>query len=294
MIYVAGDRNYHQSLAAQLIFGGIGGKNFLYKDLNRHFKKGDGLKTSGGIRLRYSPPQILGMDTKILQDSITSIAQMAIDSAAFPGCQVLVAKEGHVVFHETYGYQTYDKKQAVRQTDIYDFASVTKITGALPALMKLHGEGKFDLDAPLKNYFPKFKNSNKAELKMRPILAHHAQLKPWIPYWRSTIKKNGKYKCRTFKNKPSKRYPTKVTDQLYLHRRYKKKIYKAIKKSPLNEEKGYKYSGLAFYLFPMIVADLVDQDFEIVFKKYVVSATWCIYDYLQSVFGISFGAHHSD
>ena len=74
-----------------------------------------------------------------------------------------------------------------------------KITSALPALMKLHGEGKFDLDTPLKNYFPKFKNSNKAELKMRPILAHHAHnFKPWIPYWRSTIKKNGKYECRTF------------------------------------------------------------------------------------------------
>ena len=102
---------------------------------------------------------------------------------------------------------------------------------------------------------------------MRPILAHNAQLKPWIPFWRSTIKDNGKYKWRTFKTNPSKRFPTKVTDDLYLHRNYQKKIYKAIKESPLNEESGYKYSGLAFYLFPQIVSDLVDQDFETYLKN---------------------------
>jgi beta-N-acetylhexosaminidase len=267
LIYVAGAEKYHQSLAAQLIFGGIGAKNVLKKDLNKYFKKGDGLNSKGNIRLRYSPPQLLGMDAKLLHDSISKIAKMAIDSTAFPGCQVLIAKDGHIVFHETWGFQTYDKKRDVRQDDIYDFASVTKITGALPALMKLHGEGRFDLEAPLKNYFPKFKNSNKADLKMRPILAHYAQLKPWVPYWRSTIKKNGKYKWRTFKTKPSNRFPTKVTDDLYLHRNYKKRIYKAIKKSPLNEEKEYKYSGLAFYLFPEIVSDLTTQDFETYLKN---------------------------
>jgi CubicO group peptidase (beta-lactamase class C family) len=267
LIYVKGAGEYHQSLAAQLIFGGFGAKQRLKKDLNDHFRKGDGLSSEEGIRLRYSPSEVLGMNAQLLRDSISSIAQMAIDSGAFPGCQVLIAKDGHVVFYETWGYQTYDKKQAVRQDDIYDFASVTKITGALPALMKLHGEGRFDLDAPLKVYFPKFKNSNKAELKMRPILAHNAQLQPWIPYWRSTLKKNGKYKCRTFKTNPSKRFPTKVTDHLYLHRNYKKRIYKAIKKSPLNEEKGYKYSGLTFYLFPKIVSDLVNQDFETYLKN---------------------------
>ncbi len=267
LIYVSGSGSFHQSLAAQLIFGGFGAKNQLQKDLNPHFRKVDGLSSKGSLRLRYSPPLLLEMNAQLLQDSIAVIVQNAIDSNAFPGCQVLVVKNGHVVFHETWGYQTYDKRKEVQQSDIYDFASVTKITGALPVLMKLQGEGKFDLDAPLKDYFPKFKNSNKGDLHMRPILAHNARLKPWIPYWRSTIKDNGKYKRRTFKTEPSKRFPIKVTDDLYLHRDYKKKIYKAIKESPLNEKSGYKYSGLAFYLFPQIVSDLVDQDFETYLKN---------------------------
>ena len=267
LIYVKGAGTDHQSLAAQLIFGGIGSSQKLEKDLNDHFKKGDGFLLNGGWRLGYAPPQVLGMNAHLLHDSISRIAEMAIDSGAFPGCQVLIAKGGKVVFHESWGYQTYDKKRAVDLNDIYDFASVTKITASIPALMKLYGEGRFDLDAPLKTYFPKFKNSDKAQLPMRRILAHNAGLQAWIPYWRSTIKKNGKYKCRTFKTQPSKRYPTKVTDGLYLHRHYKKKIYKAIKKSPLNKEKGYVYSDLSFYLYPEIVSDLTGQDFETYLKS---------------------------
>ena len=70
---------------------------------------------------------------------------------------------------------------------------------------------------------------------------------------------------------PSKRYPTKVTDQsLFASATTKRRIYKSIKKSPLNEEKGYKYSGSGvLYLFPEIVADLVDQDFETYLKNTV-------------------------
>ena len=61
----------------------------------------------------------------------------------------------------------------------------------------------------------------------------------------NTIKKNGKFKWRTFKSKYSKRYNTKITDNLYLHRKYKKRIYKAICKSEVSDEKIYKYSGFA-------------------------------------------------
>ena len=128
--------------------------------------------------------------------------------------------------------------------------------------MKLYGENKFELDAPLKQYFPKFNNSNKAELSIREILTHQAQLKPYIVYWTKTLKKNGKYKARTFKNKQSKNYPICITDDLYLHKNYKKRIYKYIQKSPLQEKKKYKYSGLFFLLLPEIISDLTGENFK--------------------------------
>ena len=45
------------------------------------------------------------------------------------------------------------KKQLVHPDNIYDWASLTKITGPLPALMKLNDEGKFLVDFPLSAYW---------------------------------------------------------------------------------------------------------------------------------------------
>ena len=278
LVYTAEFEGLATSLAAQLIFGGMGAKGKLEKTLGP-YQNGSGLTTGGGLRLRYSTPELVGIDSDLLRDSIAAIIRQGLDSNAYPGAQVLVAKDGHVVYHETFGYQTYDSLTPVKPTDIYDFASLTKVTTSLPALMKLYGEGKFNLDAPLKQYFPEFKNSNKADLTFRSMLAHNARLRPWIPYWRGTLKKNakypwkkswsntilndGKYRCKTFKRDSSGKYPIRITDQLWLHKDYKeKKLYKAIRKSPLNEKPGYVYSGLLFYLLPEIVSDLTKKDFE--------------------------------
>lgn len=277
----------HQSLVAsvtaQILFGGIGASGRLKEDLNSTYKKGDGLETKGGLRLQYVAPSIASMDGQLLEDSISAIVKQGIVAGAFPGAQVLVAKDGKVVFHKAYGFHTYEQKVPVKTTDIYDFASVSKITSALAAVMKLHGEGKFDLDAPLKKYFPKFKRSNKSNLPYRAMLAHNAQLRPWIPYWRGTLRKNGKYpwqsdwsnsvlndgnfRGKTFKRDSSRRYSIQVTDDLWLHRNYKKQIYKAIKLSPLNKKPGYRYSGLLFYLLPEIVETLTEMDYESYLKK---------------------------
>lgn len=222
-------------------------------------------------KLQYATPEQLGLNSQTLKDSIAAVIAEGIEGKAFPGAQVLVAKDGYIIYHEAFGYHTYDKLQVLQKTDIYDLASVSKITTALPALMQLHDQGKFDLEATLSDYVPKLRNSNKADLKMRPVLAHHARLQPWIAFWQNTVHqdwpKQGQFKRKTFKRDSSKRYSIKVSPDLWLHRKYfKRKIFKAIKDSPLNEEAGYKYSGLAFYLFPSIIEDLTDTDFEAYLK----------------------------
>ena len=223
---------------------------------------------AGGMRLAFAPPKIAGVINSALHPEIDKIIREGLDSNAFPGCQVLAATNGQVFFHKVYGHHTYSRAQAVKHDDIYDLASITKASTATPALIRLYGEGVFDLDADLKTYVPSFRKSNKAELTWREILAHNARLKAWIPYWRSTKKKNGKFKGRTFKPDSSSTYPIRITDQLYLHKHYKeKKIYKAIRKSPLNDEAGYLYSGLSFYLYPEIIENLTQTDVETYLKQ---------------------------
>ncbi len=275
---------HSHTLAAQVIFGGVGASGKLRQNLGQDFRAGTGIFTPGGSRLRYSPPELVGVDRQYLEDSIKAIVEEGIVKGAYPGAQVVVAKDGHVIYQQAFGYHTYDSLQQVTTKDIYDYASVTKVTSALPALMKLYGEGRFNLDAPLEKYFPAFRHSNKDELSFRAMLAHNARLRSWVPYWQGTLRGNARYpwrnrwdgtmtneyrfKWRTFKRDSSRRFPIRITDDLWLHRKFKeKRIYKSIKKSPLNEEPGYVYSGLLFYLLPDIVSDLTGQPFEPYLKE---------------------------
>ena len=223
---------------------------------------GSGQITSGGLRLGFGLPSEVGLDSIYLYRKIDSIAIMAIDSGVAPGIQVLVAKDGMVVLHNAYGYQTYDSLIEVEKTMLYDFASVTKITGALPGLMKLYDEGKFSLDATMGTYLPYFAKSNKKDLAYRKVLSHNARLKPWIPYWTTTFKKNGKFRKKTLAYDSSDLYSIKLTDSLFLYKDYRNTIYKQIRKSKLLEEEGYVYSGLSFYLYPEIIEQLTGDDFE--------------------------------
>ncbi len=96
--------------------------------------------------MSYTNPQEIGLDSAKLYSKIDSIAKLAIEVEATPGMQVLIAKDGKVFFHKAYGHHTYDKNREVELTDVYDLASITKIAGPLPALMKLHDQRKFKLD----------------------------------------------------------------------------------------------------------------------------------------------------
>ncbi len=260
------EERYSESVAAQAIFGAVSLEGRLKSTLGSGLLAGMGMDAEKRGLLQYGPPELTGMNAQLLEDSLRAIVEEGIRAKAYPGAQVLVAHKGQVVYHQTFGFHTYDSLKQVKEDDLYDFASVTKVTGALPALMKLHGEGQFDLDAPLMQYVPKFKRSNKSELTFRSMLAHHSRLMPWIPYWRNTVRKNGKFKGGTFKPGSTRKYSVRVTENLWLNKNYKKKIFKAIKKSPLNEEPGFVYSGLLFYLLPDIVSELTQEDFETYLK----------------------------
>ena len=255
-----------QDLVAQMIFGGIGAKGKLPVTVSNVFAVGDGLQTQGGLRLAYTVPEAVGLKTQDLA-GIDSLVAEAIREKATPGAQVLVAKDGKVIYYKSFGYHTYDEQVPVQNTDLYDMASVTKISTSLAAFMKLKGEGRFDVDQTLGHYLPMMEGSNKENLKYRDILTHQAGLKSWISFWQETKKKNGKFKWGTFKADSSARFPYKVADNLYINRNYAKKIYKQIKESPLNEKPGYVYSDLSFILAPLVVQNITGVDFQTYLKE---------------------------
>ncbi len=249
-----------QKLAAQVLFGAIGAKGKLPVTINSRFNAGDGIISETEERWEISEPEIAGLNEQVLSRIDTLVVE-AIKAKAIPGAVVLVAKDHEIVYQKAFGHHTYDSLRLVQPDDIFDLASLTKVAAALPALMKLHAEGKFQLDDPISKYLEIFDRNDKRDITFREVLAHQGGLQAWIPYWKSTVKKNGKYKWFTFKSDSSKRFPYKVAENLYLNRNYHKKIDKAIRKSPVDKNQGYVYSDLSFYLYPRLVEALSGQDF---------------------------------
>lgn len=254
---------YTEDLSAQLIFGAIPALGKLPVTVNATYPYGAGIETPSLRRLKYTIPEELGLDSKEITFKIDSIVNVALTQKATPGCVVQLAKDGKVFFRKAYGKHTYEGSREVNINDLYDFASVTKVTAATLALLSLYDQGKFDLDATMKDYLPFLKKSNKADLTWRRVLTHSARLKSWIQFWREAQKPDGTWKKNTFSTTRSDKYPTSVVgDSLFIHRNYRNVIYKSIKKSPLNPEEGYVYSDLSFILYPEVVKNITGVEFE--------------------------------
>ena len=256
-----------ESLAAQLIFGGIGASGRLPVSIGEIFSAGDGLDLKGGIRFSYTIPEDAGLDSDILIRGVDSLVAQALDVKAIPGCQVLIARDRKVVLHKAYGLHTYSDTVKVKLTDLYDLASVTKISTSMAALMKNYDDGKFRLNTTLGDYLPKFDRSNKRDLAMSDILAHQARFIPFIPFYQKTFRKNGSYKWATIKKDSSQRFPIRLREDLYLHRKYPDKMVKGIRESPLRDEKKYVYSDFFFMLAPRVVESMTDDSFEEYLQK---------------------------
>ncbi len=250
-----------QELAAQLIFGAFGANGKLPVTVDKRFKVHQGLEVKKNDCFSYTIPEEAGINSNKLQSQVDSLAELGIKKKAYPGCQVLIAKDGNVIFHKCYGFHTYDSIQKVTRENIYDWASVTKVTGPLPALMKFVDEGKINLDAKFSDFWPDFKGSNKENLKFREVLAHQSRLASWIPFWSTTLNEDGELDKNIFTSHPSKKYDVRVSGKMYMNHDFRKEIFDTIRMSELEKRKRYLYSGLSFYLYPQIIENLTGQSY---------------------------------
>ena len=243
-----------QEQTAQAIFGGIG-INGTIPVSTKHYDINSGLKTES-IRMRYVSPEEINFRTDLLY-KIDSIVEQAIFKEATPGCQVLIAKDGNIFFNKSYGYHSYEKKVAVKNSDLYDLASITKIGATVPLLMQMIDDKKLDLDNHLGEYLD-LDSTDKKDLIIRDILAHQARLAPWIPFYKTTLVKdsisgNMNLKDTLYRETFSEQYSYKVAEGIFLHKQYPDSIIQQIKESKLLEKKKYRYSDLGYYLFKEVI-----------------------------------------
>jgi len=250
-----------QDLAAQALFGAFELNGKLPVSASAYFIEGHGIYSPSLNRLGFSIPERVGLSSDSLLAIDTIVAEMMKRKAA-PGCQVLIAKNGKVVLQKSFGYHTYDGKIKAKKDDIYDLASVTKIMASTISIMKLHEDRKMSIYYPLRRIVSDIDTSNKADMIVEDVLAHHAGLAGWIPFYKNTMQESRKVA------RPDKKYyrPTKtdsfsilVADDLYMRTDYQDSIWSRILGSKLRDKRNYRYSDLGFYIMHKSIHHLTGQ-----------------------------------
>lgn len=236
-----------QTAVAQLIFGAIPAKGKLSVSINEEFKVNHGLLTEKINRLGFTHPQNVGMDPLVLQ-KIDAVMQKAIREKMTPGGQILVARKGKVIYQKAFGFHTYENQVAVKNSDIYDVASLTKIVSTLPNIMQLYDKKKVTLESRLGDMLPVFRGTDKENISFKELMSHYARLQPWVPFYKQTLNADKKPADKYYRKSFSADFPYQVAENLYLRKDYQDTILSAIAGSKLLPKKEYKYSDFTFII----------------------------------------------
>lgn len=244
--------------SAQLIFGGTEAKGKLSKTISSKYKAGSGYRTKK-IRLKYTIPEEAGINSADLYE-IDSIAAEAIREKATPSVVVMAIKDGRVIFNKAYGSHTYDGKQPTKVSDIYDLASITKISATTMAVMRLYEQKKLNLDTNVGAYIPKARKTDKNNISVREVMLHQAGFVSYIPFYK-------KLTPDVFRTDSSYAFPVKAADGYFIRRDYFKDVmWPEMLNSAVKTRGKYVYSDLSMYF----MKEMIERQAGVPLNKYVV------------------------
>lgn len=221
------------------------------------YKQGDGKLVSPGD-LTYLEPI---SDERFT--TVDSIAMDGIKKKAYPGCVILAAKDGEIVYHKAFGSFDYDSLDATRLNSIFDLASVTKTSAVTVSIMKMAEQGQIDLKKKLSDYLPFTQKTNKANLTLENILLHQAGMVPFIGFYKETIDADGNPKPELYRPAPEEGFTTQVARGLYLRNDWKDTIWKRIlESSVVPQGRKYEYSDNDFWFLGKIVETVSGKPLE--------------------------------
>ncbi|WP_432713442.1 serine hydrolase domain-containing protein [Pedobacter sp.] len=236
-------------IVPQVIFGGVAATNKLTKDFSAKYTAGSGF-TTVATRLKYTVPEDANVNSDNLNE-IDKIAQEAITNKAAPGMVVMVVKDGKVIFNKAYGKHTYDQDALPEKvTDIFDLASVTKVTATTPSVMRLVEQQKLNLDTNIGAYIPKARTTPMNAIHIREVMLHQAGFVPYIPFHNSI-------KPEDHSSDSSAVFSVKVADGYYVKPAYFKEImWPKMLNSPILTRGKYVYSDISMYVMKDVVEHL--------------------------------------
>jgi beta-N-acetylhexosaminidase len=241
------NNDYTHTAVAEIIFGAIEAKGVLPVSLKKNFNSQTGINTPSIKRLGYAFPENVQVSSEKLE-KIDQIANQAIQNKVAPGMQILVARKGKIIYQKEFGSHVYDSIAPVKDNDLYDLASLTKILGTLPLVMQDYDAKKINFKTTLSELLPDLKGSNKEKIELLDVLTHQGKLAAWIPFYKYTLDSLKKPSTQFYKTYKDKNFSIQVAKDLYIRNDFRDTIYYNIKNTDIATYKYYKYSDLGFIL----------------------------------------------
>ncbi len=240
------------STSAQVIFGGIASTAKLDDNYSAVFKKGIGFNTQK-IRLGYSIPESVSLPSSFIS-GIDAIVRDGITAHSAPSAVILVAKDGKVIFNKAYGAHSYDGAVPTKLEDIYDMASVTKVTATTPSIMRLYDQKAIGLDSLISKYVATTRNiPDKNDIKIKEALLHEAGYYPYIKFFE--LLKPGEMSIDS-----SVAYPVKVADGYFLRANYFEDVMWPVTLKSHGDSRGkFVYSDISMYMLKEVVEQVTHR-----------------------------------
>lgn len=178
-----------QEHTARLLTGQATATGRISLSLAPQCQAGTGVDIVAGSQGATSVPEDHGMKSYVLQ-RLDALAQKGVDVHAYPGCRLLVLKDGQTIYDRGFGTHSPTDSTAVRATDLFDVAELTQPLGTLLAIMKLYDQGRLQLDDRVSAYVPQLRGTNKSSLTIRQLLLHESGLQPHVRFYLDFIDPN--------------------------------------------------------------------------------------------------------
>ncbi|MEE9280756.1 MAG: serine hydrolase domain-containing protein [Myxococcota bacterium] len=118
-------------------------------------------------------PEAAGMCADRLERVTRHIERRYIEPGKIAGCQVLVARHGHVTYFRSFGQMDLERQKPLRDDTIFRIYSMTKPITSV-ALMALYEHGHFQLADPVQRFIPEweglevYESGSPEDFKTRP------------------------------------------------------------------------------------------------------------------------------
>lgn len=254
-----------QRVVPQVLFGGLSARGMLPISTG-DLKVGMGLTLNPEARLSAGSPESVGMKSAVLHQ-IDALVQGAVKNHVVPGCEILVARKGKIVYSKNFGALTYAAgAEKVTDETLYDLASLTKVLATLQSVMVLYDRKQIDLSQKASFYLPELRNTNKQNITLQDLLWHQSGMVSYYPTtWDRTRLPGGGLKAEYYSATHDSLHTLQIAPMLWGVPALKDSVWKWVVQSPMSrkiDENGrpsYVYSDLNFLTLQKIVERVSKQ-----------------------------------